>query len=357
MARRDSNRICAAGIATDGRLLTTPRRAIVSGDMISRRLFLAGSVTLFAVPLAAEAQGRIVKIGYLGASAGPSSTTRAFREGLREGGWVEGQSIAIEYRWLAGSNMQEAAALAKELIEHGAVILVASGNKAVQSAKRATTSVPIVMAYSNEPVGSGFVTSLARPGQNVTGLTWDAGLEIGGKRLELLRQVAPGVSRVMNIWDPGDPGLARYWPGVTRSAEGLGLLAESTEVRSLDDLQNALTTARQTRAAVFIWAGALLNTHSKAICDFALKHRLPTLSPNNSHVVQDGCLIGYAPHAEDIFRRAAIYVDKILRGAKPADLPIEQPSKFELVINLKTAKALGLTIPPSLLLRADQVIE
>ena len=357
MARPDSNRICAVGIATDGRLLTTPQRAIVSGHMISRRLFLAGSVTLFAVPLAAEAQGRIVKIGYLGASAGPSSTTRAFREGLREGGWVEGQSIAIEYRWLAGSNMQEAAALAKELIEHGAVILVASGNKAVQSAKRATTSVPIVMAYSNDPVGSGFVTSLARPGQNVTGLTWDAGLEIGGKRLELLRQVAPGVSRVMNIWDPGDPGLARYWPGVTRSAEGLGLLAESTEVRSLDDLQNALTTARQTRAAVFIWAGALLNTHSKAICDFALKHRLPTLSPNNSHVVQDGCLIGYAPHAEDIFRRAAIYVDKILRGAKPADLPIEQPSKFELVINLKTAKALGLTIPPSLLLRADQVIE
>jgi len=325
--------------------------------MISRRGFVVGSVTLLAVPRAAGAQGRIVKIGYLGASGGPSSTTRAFREGLRELGWVEGQSIAIEYRWLAGSNTQEAAALAKELIQLGADILVASGNKAVQSAKGATTSVPIVMAYSNDPVGSGFVTSLARPNQNVTGLTWDAGLEIGGKRLELLKQVAPAVSRVMNIWDPGDPGLARYWPGVTRAAGDLGLVAESAEVRSLDDLQNALANARQTRAAIFIWAGALLNTHSKAICDFALKHQLPTLSPNNFLVLKDGCLIGYAPNAEDLSRRAAIYVDKILKGAKPSDLPIEQPSKFELVINMKTAKALGLTIPPSLLLRADQVID
>ena len=161
----------------------------------------------------------------------------------------------------------------------------------------------------------------------------------------------------MNIWDPGDPGLARYWPGVTPAAGDLGLVAESAEVRSLDDLQGALANARQTRAAIFIWAGALLNTHSKAICGFALKHQLPTLSPNNSLVSQDSCLIGYAPNAEDLFRRAAIYVDKILKGAKPSDLPIEQPTKFELVINLKTAKALGLTIPPSLLQRADEIIQ
>jgi putative tryptophan/tyrosine transport system substrate-binding protein len=325
---------------------------------MQRRAFVSGLAAVMTAPLTGEAQQKkIVKIGFLGQAAGPSSATQAFRDGLRERGWIEGQNVTIEYRWLGSANTQTAAALAAELVGFGPDIIVAAGNKAVHAAKQATTSVPIVMPFSLDPVGSGLVTSLSRPGQNVTGLTWDSGLEIAGKRLELLKQLAPDVSRVLNIWDPSDPGLARYWPAVMRAAEALSLVAESAEVRSADDVPNALARARQTRAALFLWAGPLLNTQSKAICDFALKHRLPTLSPNNFNISQDGCLIGYAPDSHDLHRRAAIYVDRILRGAKPGDLPIEQPTKFELVINLKTAKAVGLTIPPSLLLRADQVIE
>ena len=268
-----------------------------------------------------------------------------------------GRGGRFEYRWLGSSSPQQAAALAEELVRLHSNIIVAAGNKAVQAAKQATTTVPIVMSHSNDPVGSGFVTSLARPGRNVTGLTWDAGLEIAGKRLELLKQLAPEVSRVMNIWDPGDPGLARYWPAVMRASETLSFVAESAEVRSADDISKALEKARQSRAALFLWSGPLLNSQGKSICEFALKHRLPTLSPNNFNISHDGCLLGYAPDVHDLSRRAATYVDKILKGAKPAELPVEQAAKFELAINLKTAKALGLTIPPSLLLRADQVIE
>ena len=328
---------------------------------MNRRAFVAGLGVVLAAPLAARAQqGRIVKIGFFGQSAGPgpaASAVQAFRDGLRERGWIEGENVAIEYRWLGNSTPQQAAALAEELIRLRSDIIVAGGNKAVQAAKQATTTVPIVMAHSLDPVGTGLVTSLARPGQNVTGLTWDAGLEIAGKRLELLKQVSPEISRVMNIWDPRDPGLARYWPAVMRASETLNLVAESAEVRNADDISKALEKARERRAALFLWAGPLLNSQGKSICDFALKHRLPTLSPNNFNISQDGCLIGYAPDVHDLLRRAAAYVDKILKGAKPAELPVEQAAKFEIVINLKTAKALGLTIPPSLLLRADQVIE
>jgi putative ABC transport system substrate-binding protein len=162
---------------------------------------------------------------------------------------------------------------------------------------------------------------------------------------------------VVNLWDPRDPGLARYWPEVTRAARALSVVAESAEVRSPEDLEKGLASARKRRAALFIWSGPYLNTHSKTICTFALQNRLPTLTPWAEAVSKDGCLIAYATSPEDLYRRAATYVDKVLRGAKPGDLPIEQPIKHDLVINLKTAKALGLTIPPSLLLRADQVIE
>jgi putative ABC transport system substrate-binding protein len=161
----------------------------------------------------------------------------------------------------------------------------------------------------------------------------------------------------MNLWDPADPGVARYWPGVTQAASALGLRADSADIRTPGDLQAALDAARESRAALFIWAGQLLLRHIGHICGFALRHRLPTLSMTTEHVSKDGCLISYSPNAEDVYRRAAIYVDRILRGAQPADLPIEQPSKFELAINVRTARALGITIPPSLLLRADQVIE
>jgi len=326
--------------------------------MNRRAFFDVAAFAILAASITAEAQpARVYKLGYLGLAAGPASSTQAFRQGLREHGWVEGQNIVIEYRWTGGKT-EGLPELVEDLVRSRPDVIVTAGNKLVSFAKKAAPSVPIVMVHSLDPVGSGLVASLARPGGHVTGLTWDSGLEIGGKRLELLKTVAPEIARVINLWDPGDPGLARYWPGVRHAAEALSLVAESVEVRSPEDLRKALEIIKPQRgAALFIWAGQLLNAHSKMICDFALRYHLPTLSPANEYVSKDGCLIGYAPNSDDVYRRAATYVDKILRGAKPADLPIEQPTKFELVINMKTAKALGLTMPQSLLLRADQVIE
>jgi len=327
---------------------------------MNRRVFVTGLGAVLAAPLAAKAeQARMYKIGFLSSAAGPHSypsSTLAFRQELRERGWVEGQNISIEYRW-AGARIDDVSSLAEDLVKLRVDVIVAGGNRAVSAAKTATSDVPIVMSHSLDPVGSGLVASLAKPGGNVTGLTWDAGPEIAEKRLQLFKTVSPGLSRVINLWDPREPGLARYWPAVTRAAESLGCIAESAEVRTREELERALLKAKQDRAGIFVWAGPFLNTHSKAICDFALSSRLPTLSPTNEYISKDGCLIGYAPSTDDVVRRAGIYVDRILRGARPGDLPVEQPVKFELAINLKTAKTLGLTIPPSLLLRADQVIE
>jgi len=324
---------------------------------MNRRAFVSGALSLLAVPLVVEGQqARVYKIGFLSAAAAPNSSTQAFRQELRERGWIEGQNVIIEYRW-AGARIDEVLSLAEELVKLRVDVIVAGGNRAVLAAKTATTDVPIVMSHSLDPVGSGLVASLAKPGGNVTGFTWDAGLEIAEKRLQLLEAVSPGLSRVINLWDPREPGLARYWPAVTRAAESLGFVAESAEVRTPEELQKALTKAKEDRAGIFVWAGPFLNTQSRAICDFALSRRLLTLSPTNEYISKDGCLIGYAPSTDDLLRRAGVYVDRILRGTRPGDLPVEQPAKFELAINLKTAKALGLTIPQSLLLRADQVIE
>src|SRR6266550_836906 len=225
--------------------------------MIGRRAVLdVTALAILAASITAEAQpARVYKIGYLGLAAGPAPSTQAFRQGLRERGWVEGQNIVIEYRWTGGKT-EGLPELVEDLVRSGPDIIVTAGNKLVSFAKKAAPSVPIVMATSLDPVGSGLVASLARPGGNVTGLTWDAGLELGGKRLELLKTVAPEIARVINLWDPGDPGLARYWPGVRSAAEALGLAAESAEVRSLEELQKALASAKQQRrAALFIWAG------------------------------------------------------------------------------------------------------
>ena len=326
---------------------------------MDRRMFLgtlAGS--LLAAPLAATAQqARVYKIGFLGNLPGPNPLTEAFRQGLRERGWGEGQNVTLEYRWGAGRSEEVLATLAEELAQLGVDVILTYSNKGVVAAKRGAPKVPIVMAWSLDPVGSGLVDSLARPGGTITGLTNDAGLEIGGKRLGLLKEVSPELSRVINLWDPRDPGLARYWPEIMRVAGTLGVVAESAEVRSLEDLEKGLANARRRNGAIFIWSGPYLNTHNKTICAFALQHRLPTLTPWDEPVSKDGCLIAYATNQGDLFRRAATYVDRILKGAKPGDLPIAQPTKFELIINLKTAKALGLTIPQSLLVRADQVIE
>ena len=323
---------------------------------MSRRAFVTGLGAVLVAPRGGGAQQAGRKIGYLSQLAGPSIAWQGFREGLRERGWIEGHNIEIEYRFAAG-NVEKFLPFAKELVKRRVDVILASGNKATSAAMSATTDIPIVMTSTLDPVGSGLVRSLAKPGGNVTGLTWDAGLEIAGKRLELLKQISPGLTRVVNLWDPREPGLARYWPSLQQTAKANSVVAVSAEVRSAGELQPALADARDQRSGIFIWGSPLLTSQSQAICEFALAHRLPTIVTFNDHVSKDGCLIGYAPTVEDLLRRAATYVDRLLRGAKPADLPVEQPTKFELVINLKTAKALGLTIPPSLLLRADQVIE
>ena len=323
---------------------------------MNRRVFVAGLGIVLAAPRAGGAQQAGRKIGYLSQLAGPSFATQAFGEGLRERGWIEGQNIEIEYRF-AGGNVEKFLPFANELVKRRVDVILSGGNKATSAAMTATTDIPIVMAATLDPVGSGLVRSLAKPGGNVTGVTWDAGLEIAGKRLELLKQISPGLTRVVNLWDPREPGLARYWPSLQQTAKANSVVAVSAEVRSAGELQPALADARDQRAGIFIWGSPLLTSQSKAICDFAIAHRLPTIVTFNDHVSKDGCLIGYAPTVEDVLRRAPTYIDRLLRGAKPADLPVEQPTKFELVINLKTAKALGLNIPPSLLLRADQVIE
>jgi len=327
--------------------------------MTNRRTFLtvlAGG--LLAAPLAAGAQqARVYKIGFLDLNPAPNPRFEVFRQALRELGWVEGKSITFEYRSAPGKSDEVLTALAEELAQLGVDVILTMSNRGIVSARRGAPRVPIVMVISLDPVGTGLIESLARPGGTITGLTYDTGLEIGGKRYQLIKELVPGLSRVINLWDPRDPGVDRYWPEVRRAASTLGVVAESVEVRSQEDLEKGLAIARRRQSAIAVWQGPFLNTHIKTICTFALQNRLPTLTTETFPVSGDGCLIGYAPNRADLYRRAATFVDKILKGAKPGDLPIEQPSKFELVLNLKTAKALGLTIPQSLLQRADQVIE
>ena len=235
-------------------------------------------------------------------------------------------------------------------------MILAFGTPASLAAKHATTTIPIV-AFAGDPVGTGLVASLARPGGNLTGLTADAGLEIGAKRLELLKHAAPGISRVGILWNPTNLPEARGRQAVSESVRALGLTLVFVGVRSPGDFEEAFTTASRERAdALAIFENSLNTEYRKLIVDFAAKHRLPTVFGERASVDAGG-LMSYGTDFVDLLRRAATYVDKILKGAKPADLPVEQPTKFELVINMKTAKALGLTIPPSLLLRADQVIE
>ena len=360
MARGDSNRICAVGIATDGRLLTAPRRAIVSGHMISRRLFLAGSVTLLAAPLAAEAQhaGKVWRIGCLcppRSVPDNRSFIQAFEQGLRELGYVDGQNIIIEYRSENGKD-EQLPRLAAELVRLRVDVLVASLPQRTAAAKKATTTIPIVMVNVGDPVEIGLVASLARPGGNVTGLSRLSG-ELIGKNLALLKEALPRAVRVgalLNPTTPLSPVLAR---NAKRAAESLGLPLTLVEAKGPDDFEGAfLALATDRVEALLVLPDGMFWSQRERIANLALQRRLPSMFGNIEHATAGG-LMAYAPSSVEPYRRAAYFVDRILKGAKPADLPVEQPSKFELVINLKTAKALGLTIPPSLLLRADQVIE
>ena len=323
-------------------------------------LVMVAFVSILLMPLATEAQqaAPIPRIGWLGFAA-PTTPAAvqlldAFRDGLR--GWVEGQNIHIEYRGTDGKaeRYQE---LAAELVRLRMDVLVtSSGEPAGFALKRATTTIPIVMAISADPVGTGLVASLARPGGNITGLTI-VGTELAAKRLELLKAVVPRASRVAVLWNAAFPGKSLEMKETRAAARVLGVSLRSVEIRAPDDLAGAFAVVANAKPdALIVFADPLTNTERKRIVDFALRSRLPMISEIRPFAAEGG-LMTYGPSVTDMLRRAATYVDKILKGAKPTELPIEQPTKFELVINLKTAKALNLTIPKSILLRADEVVE
>jgi ABC-type uncharacterized transport system substrate-binding protein len=316
---------------------------------------------LLLAPLVAEAQQAVrgPNIGFLSPSSLSDSRTLryfgAFREGLRELGYVEGQNITIEARWAEGK-YERLPGLAAELVRLRVDIIVAYGVVAIQPAQQATGTIPIVMAFTGDPVGAGFVASLARPGGNITGLSSMAP-EMVGKQLELLKEVVPAVSRVALLSNPANQANARQIRDAQGAARQLGVQLQPLAVRSSAEIDGAFAAIATERAgAIIVFADAVLLDHRRRIAELAARHRLPMVSERVENV-EVGGLMAYGPSIAERFRRAATYVEKILKGAKPADLPIERPTKFELVINLKTAKALGLTIPQTLLLRADQIIE
>jgi putative ABC transport system substrate-binding protein len=305
-----------------------------------------------------EQAGKVARIGFLGTSS--LSLERhvvdAFRQRLSELGNVEGRNVAIEYRWAEGQD-NRLPPLAAELVRLRPDVIVTTGTPGTLAAKRATTTIPIVFASSGNPVNGGLVASFSRPGGNVTGFTI-SGPELEGKRVQLLKEAVAGLSRAAVVWNPSNPGLLDFYQQIRAAAAALNLtLQPVVEVRSADDFVGAFATIAGARPqAMFVVADRFLLAHRTQIVDFAATNRLPTMYPYRSYV-EAGGLMSYAPNDLDQFRRAAIYVDKILKGAKPADLPVEEPTKFELVVNLKVAKALGLDLSPETLTRADAVIE
>jgi ABC-type uncharacterized transport system substrate-binding protein len=316
--------------------------------------------TLFAlsVPVQAQQAKKMARIGYLSAYSGPHPALGAFRKGLSELGWVEGKNITIDYRY-GGGQGDKYSDFATELVRLKVDVIVAGpGNRAPNAAKRVATTIPIVGVAVIDPVNNGLVASLARPGANITGLTWEVTREQAGKNLELLKEVVPKVSRVAILRNPSVSTHIDYSKEAERAAKVLGVTIQFAEMRAPNDkdLEKALGAVTNERAN-----GLLVTPHPffidrrQQIINFTAQHKVPAIY-SSSGFVDDGGLMSYGPSAQETWRRAAVYVDKILKGAKPADLPVEQPKKFELIINLKTAKQIGLTIPPNVLARADRVI-
>jgi putative ABC transport system substrate-binding protein len=321
---------------------------------------LALVLALVATPLAAEAQraGKVPRIGFLSFLSASVMVHReaSFRQGMRELGWVDGQNIVIERRFAEGRH-EKLHELAAELVRLKVDVIVAPSNVATLAAKQATPTIPIVMVVSADAVGQGFIASLARPGGNVTGLSSDPGPEIAGKRLDLLKEAVPKLSRVGGLIDPGFPASAVYRNVAEAAAPKLGMTLQHAEVREPTHFEKAFAAMIQQRAqAILVYGSTMFLSHLREIVDLTAKHRLPDIYWNRDAVAMGG-LMSYGVSHPDLYRRAAAYVDKILKGAQPAEMPVEQPTKFELVINLKTANALGLTIPQALLLQADHVIQ
>ena len=328
--------------------------------MITRRRFIAAGVGITSAPLCAGAQqaGKVYRIGYLSAPSRASveRSLEAFLLALRGLGWVEGQNLVIEYRWAEG-RLERLPALAAELVRRNVDLIVAPAGSAALAAKNATSSIPIVTIFASDPVEMGLVASLRRPGGNVTGTTFTAGPEIFGKQLQILKETIPHASRVAVLRDPANPGTALQMREVEAAAQSLRIRLQNVEARGPEELDGAFAAMARERAdALLILGGGAFLVHRTRIAELALKARLPTMH-GIREMVEAGGLIAYGVNMSDFNRRAAAYVDKILNGAKPADLPVEQPTRFELVINSKTAKALGIAIPPVVLLRADEVIQ
>lgn len=319
--------------------------------------FLLGAM-LLAISFSAEAQQtkKVPRVGFLsvGSATSMSARVEAFRRGLREQGYVEGQNIVVEYRY-AEDKLDRLRELAAELAKLKVDVIVSGGTIATRPAKEAAGTIPIVLAYEADPVRTGLVASLARPGGNVTGLTSNAE-ELNGKRLELLKEAIPKLSRVAVIRNPAMPTAVDALKEAEVAAQSLGLKLQPLEVQGPNDLEGVFQAANKGRAGALMTIGDPVTfTHRKRVADLALKNRLATIH-GQIQFAEAGGLIVYGPNDADMYRRAATFVDKILKGAKPADLPVERPVKFDLIINLKTAKQIGITIPPNLLVRADKVI-
>ena len=323
-----------------------------------RRDFIVLAGGTVAWPLAALAQqaGKVYRIGFLWDSpAAFAERTEAFRQGLRDLGYVEGRNITIEYRWAEGKpeRMRE---LAEELVRLKVDVIITASSIYVEAAKRATSTIPIVFMAHADPVGTGHVTSLARPGGNITGFSVMA-TETSVKNLELFTQAVPGLARVAVIFDPATPSHGPILKAVEAAGPLLGLQVQPVAVRSATEFDSAFLAIVQGRAdAVLVLTTPLFVAGAQPLAELALTHKLPSVFTPRENV-EAGGLMSYSPNRADYYRRGAIYVDKILKGANPADLPVEQPTRFQLVVNLKTAKALGLTIPESFLSRVDEVVE
>jgi putative ABC transport system substrate-binding protein len=328
--------------------------------VVDRRVFLgtvAGSILLTtSFPADAQQPGKVYRIGLLArtSAASLSPLLEAFRQGLLGAGWVEGKNIIIEYRY--GEEIDRLRALAADLVRLKVDVIVTVDTPPTQAAKHATSTIPIVIAVSADPVGAGLVDSLAHPGGNTTGLSLLAP-EADQKNLELLKEAIPKTKRVAMIWDPNNRGMTLRLTALQTAAHKLALGFQAIAARSPSELVGALTTAAKDPPDALIVLSPIYAAYAKEVVDFSAKTRVPLVFDTSGLAGEPGALLSYGVDIAVLFRRAAAYVDRILKGAKPGDLPIEQPTKFELVINLKTAKAFGLTIPASLLARADQVIE
>ena len=318
---------------------------------------LGALLLALSVPVNAQQPTKVPRMGYLNASSPSTNPARieAFRRGLRELGYVEGKNIVIEYRSAEGK-LDRLPALLAELVRLKVDVIVTAGPPGTRAAKEANITIPIVMGFDNDPVGNGFVASLARPGGNITGLSTLAP-ELSGKQLELLKEIIPRLSRVAVLETPTQPGTAQSLREVELAAGAFGVKLQHVDVLDPKDIETGFQAATKEHAEAFlVLQSAVINPQRRQIADLAAKHRLPAIYPQTEYT-EAGGLMYYGANTPDLFRRAATYVDKILKGAKPADLPVEQPTKFEFIINLKAAKQIGLTIPPNVLARADRVIK